>query len=40
MNFAKLWRYFKQIQFVSGIQIEVNLTNKREVCHRLLGMDH
>ena len=39
MNFTQLWRYFKQIQVISGIQTEAILTNKREICNRFLGMD-
>ena len=36
MNFAQLWRYFKQIQGVSGIQTYAYLTKKGEICNRLL----
>ena len=34
MNFAELWRYFKQIQGVSGIQTKAYLTKNSEIRNR------
>ena len=34
-----IWRYFKQIEGVSGIQTKAHLTKKSEICNRLLVVE-